>query len=124
MNQAELAEEIQVSTRTIASYEVLGMRPRGDVAARLARALNLSLSYLLDDTIPFVPSNPGGLDPNVSKHISARSSVATLLSRNCAFLLSSQVTQSEKDAFFDDVMHAYITNKKKTNEVELSEQAK
>ena len=49
MTQVELAEQVGVSQRTIASYESGGARARRSTIEKLARALKVSVKFLSDD---------------------------------------------------------------------------
>ena len=49
MTQHELAQEVGVSQRTIASYESGGARARKSTTEKLAHALKVSVRYLSDD---------------------------------------------------------------------------
>jgi len=48
--QESLAELLNIDTRQIWRYENSESEPKGDMVARLARALNVSTDYLLDLT--------------------------------------------------------------------------
>ena len=50
MTQHELAQEVGVSQRTIASYESGGAIARASTMLKLAKALNISSKYLSDDS--------------------------------------------------------------------------
>ena len=49
MTQHDLAQEVGVSQRTIASYESGGARARKSTTEKLAHALKVSVRYLSDD---------------------------------------------------------------------------
>jgi len=48
-SQAELAEKIGVTRRAIYNYEKTGVLPRAAVLKKIAEALNVSVSYLMDE---------------------------------------------------------------------------
>ena len=49
LSQTELAEKVGVSERSVYSYEQTGTFPRTAVLKRIAEALNVSVSYLMDE---------------------------------------------------------------------------
>ena len=51
LSQDQLAEKVGVSQRSITAYETDSAKPRGTTARKLARALNVSLDYLLSDDV-------------------------------------------------------------------------
>ena len=51
MSQAELAEKVGLSQRSITAYENEGTVPRGGTLKKLARALNVSVEYLMNDEV-------------------------------------------------------------------------
>ena len=50
MSQIELAEKTGVTERSIYSYEQTGTFPKSTVLKKLAEALNVTVSYLLDES--------------------------------------------------------------------------
>ena len=51
LNQQQLGELVGVSKRSIAAYETTDTKPRGNIARKLAAALQVSVDYLLNDEI-------------------------------------------------------------------------
>ena len=51
LNQQQLSELVGVSKRSIAAYETTDTKPRGNIARKLAAALQVSVDYLLNDEI-------------------------------------------------------------------------
>ncbi|MDY5912429.1 MAG: helix-turn-helix transcriptional regulator [Inconstantimicrobium porci] len=51
LKQSELAETIGVTEATLSRYENDKRKPRGEIALKIAKALNVSIDYLLDDNI-------------------------------------------------------------------------
>ena len=49
LSQAELAQMTGISERSLYTYEQLGTLPRKNNIRKLAEALHISVSYLLDD---------------------------------------------------------------------------
>ena len=115
MTQRELAEAIGVSQRTIASYESQGAIARRGTAQKLAHALKVSVKYLTDDNC----TNPLE-DIEKDNYIEqARALYGTkgardmdsLLKDNAALFAGGELSQEQKDIFFQAIMTAYVTSK-------------
>lgn len=115
LTQQQLAKEVGVSQRTIASYESGGARARRSTTEKLARALKVSVRFLSDDncTDPLA-------DIEKDEYIDqARSlygnkgvrDMEELLRDNAALFAGGELSQEQKDAFFQAVMTAYVTCK-------------
>ena len=115
MTQYELAQEVGVSQRTIASYESGGARARKSTTEKLAHALNVSVKYLSDDDC----TNPLE-DIEKDEYIEqARAKgvrdMDELLRENAALFAGGELSQEQKDAFFNAVMTAYVTCKEEAS---------
>jgi len=107
LSQTELAAQIGLSQRSITAYENENTIPRGNTIKKLARALNVSIEYLMNDEAAFidiVPDNYGSKGAKEAAH---------LLEQNQALFASSNLSQEAKDAFFEALMVAYINSKEK-----------
>lgn len=51
LNQRELADLVGITEATLSRYENNKREPKGLILAKLAKALNVSTDYLLDDTL-------------------------------------------------------------------------
>jgi len=115
LNQQQLSDLVGVSKRSIASYETTDMKPRGNVARKLASALQVSVDYLLNDDITdpkhgiekslYVEETRERLGAKAAKEMDI------LLEQNMALFAGGELDQEAKDAFFEAVMKAYITCK-------------
>ncbi len=115
LSQTKLGERVGVSQRSITAYERGEAKPRGRTLRKLARALNVSLDYLLDDDIDD-PQSGIAKDPHLEKMretygTPAEQEARTLLEKNMALFAGGTLSQEAKDAFFDAVMTAYVTCK-------------
>ena len=115
MTQKQLADEVGVSKRTIASCESDGAKARRATIEKLAAALKVSVKYL---------SNDDCLDPleDIDKDEYIEQARALygakgvrdmneLLADNAALFAGGELSQEQKDAFFEAVMTAYVTSK-------------
>lgn len=117
MSQTTLASLVQVSRRSIFSYESGEAIPRKRVLAKIAEALNVTVEYLTNDEIDDPES--GFARENSIKAAKAQfgakgaKEVERLLDQNLAFLAGGDVPQEDKDAFFDVLMSAYVAAKER-----------
>ncbi len=115
LNQQQLSDLVGVSKRSIAAYETTDTKPRGNIARKLASALQVSVDYLLNDDIidpkhgieksPYVEETRERLGAKAAKEMDV------LLEQNMALFAGGELDQEAKDAFFEAVMKAYITCK-------------
>lgn len=115
LNQQQLSDLVGVSKRSIAAYETTDTKPRGNMARKLASALQVSVDYLLNDDIidpkhgieksPYVEETRERLGAKAAKEMDV------LLEQNMALFAGGELDQEAKDAFFEAVMKAYITCK-------------
>ena len=117
LSQGKLAELCGVSTRTILCYEKGTMPPRRGTLLRLAKALKVSVKFLTDETCenPLADIERDGYIAEARKKFGDRGAkeLSELLADNIAMLSGGDVSQEEKDKFFEAVMTAYVTCKEK-----------
>ena len=118
LTQNELAREVGVSQRTIASYESGGARARRSTTEKLARALKVSVKYLSDDDCidPLADIEKDGYIEQARAMYGAKGvrDMEELLRDNAALFAGGELSQEQKDAFFEAVMKAYITCKEES----------
>jgi transcriptional regulator with XRE-family HTH domain len=109
--QNSLAQEVGVSARSIFGYEAGEKVPRPGTVVKLAKALGVSTKYLNDDNL----NDPA--DEDKEKYVNEAASrygeqgardIQALLNDNIALFAGGEISQSEKDTFFEAVMRAYI----------------
>lgn len=120
MTQSELAAKTGVSQRTIASYESGGAIARRSTMEKLARALKVSVKYLMEEncTDPLDEIEKDGYVEQ-ARELYGSSGVRdmdTLLRDNAALFAGGELSQDQKDAFFEAVMKAYLTCKEEAKE--------
>ena len=119
LTQLELAKAVGVSRRTIASYESGGARARRYTIEKLANALKVSVKYLSDDSCTD-PLEDIEKDEYIDQ---ARALYGTqgvrdmdeLLRENTALFAGGELSQAQKDAFFQAIMNAYVTCKEEAS---------
>lgn len=115
LTQQELADQVGVSKRTIASYECTDAMARRSTVVKLARALKVSVKYLTDPdcTNPLEDIEKDGHVEDARRLYGAAGArdVEALLNENAALFAGGELSQEEKDAFFEAVMRAYFASK-------------
>lgn len=115
LTQHELAQEVGVSQRTIASYESGGARARKSTTEKLARVLKVSTKYLSDDDCmnPLEDIEKDAYIEQARDLYGAKGvrDMDELLRDNAALFAGGELSQDQKDAFFQAVMTAYVTCK-------------
>ena len=118
LTQNELAREVGVSQRTIASYESGGARARRSTTEKLAHALKVSVKYLSDDACidPLADIEKDGYIEQARVLYGSKGvrDMDSLLQDNAALFAGGELSQEQKDAFFEAIMRAYITCKEES----------
>ena len=115
LTQRELAEIVGVSQRTIASYESGGAKARRHTIEQLANALKVSVKYLSDENCTN-PLDDIEKDPYVDQARALYGSrgandMDALLDENRALFAGGELSDEQKDQFFQAIMAAYLTSK-------------
>lgn len=115
MTQQELADAVGVSKRTIASYESGGAIARRSTTAKLASALKVSVKFLSDDTCtdPLEEIEKDDYLEQARALYGAKGvrDMDELLKENAALFAGGELSQDQKDKFFQAIMTAYVTSK-------------
>ena len=120
LSQTELAEKIGVSERSIYSYEQTGTYPRTAVLKRIADALNVSVTYLMDDDETDMMKNMSdelfiANAKNEYGHKGAREA-QEVLSRASALFAGGELDDGAKEIFFQSLMEVYLESKAEARE--------
>ncbi len=114
ITQSALAQAVGISTRSVFGYEAGQKTPRPGTVIKLAKVLGVSAKYLTDDNL----DEPA--DETKEKYVNEAAvkygeqgarDLQALLNDNIALFAGGELSQSEKDTFFEAVMRAYITCK-------------
>ena len=119
LTQEELADAIGVSRRTVASYESQGVVPRKSTLAKLASALKVSVKYLSNDECndPLADIEQDDYVAEARELYGEKGArdMEGLLAANTALFAGGELSQEQKDAFFNAVMTAYVTCKEEAS---------
>ena len=115
LTQPELAKIVGVSLRSIVAYEKYNQHPRQSTLLKLAKALKVSVKFLTDDNCqnPTEDIEKDGYIEQARELYGAGGvrDIDALLRDNAALFAGGELSQDQKDAYFEAVMKAYITCK-------------
>lgn len=115
LSQTQLGDAVGISLRAIVSYEKGEKKPRPGTMLKLAKALGVSVKFLSDDTCenPMEDIEKDGYIEEAREKYGAKGArdVDKLLADNAALFAGDELSQEQKDAFFQAVMTAYVTCK-------------
>lgn len=120
LSQTELAQLTGISERSLYTYEQLGTLPRKSNIRKLAEALHISVSYLLDyeesDTQSRI--NKDMFLAEERKQFGAKSAkeAQEVLGQVSSLFASSDLDEDAKDVFFQALMAIYMDSKKNGKE--------
>lgn len=120
ISQSELGDKVGVSLRSVLAYEKGAANPRPKTLLNLARVLGVSVKFLTDETCenPVEDIEKDGYIEEAREKYGAKGArdVDTLLAENCALFAGGELSQSEKDLFFEALTKAYIACKEEARE--------
>ena len=120
LSQIELAEKVGITERSIYNYEQAATYPKQPVLKKLADALNVSITYLVDEEVT-----------DQHKHIDQELFLASvknkygykgtreaseLLVRASALFAGGELDEGAKDIFFQSLMEVYLESKAEARE--------
>ena len=115
LSQSELAEKTGISERSLYTYEQTGILPRSNNLRRLADALNVSVSYLLDEeeTDPNKNIDHDIFIANSKNEYGYKGAreATELLSRASALFAGGELDDDAKELFFQSLMEVYLDSK-------------
>ncbi len=120
LSQPQLAQTVGVSVRSILAYEKGEKVPRQGTMLRLAKALKVSVKFLTCDDCedPMKDIEKDGYIEEARERYGAQGArdAEALLKDNAALFAGGELSQEQKDVFFEAVMKAYITCKEAARE--------
>jgi transcriptional regulator with XRE-family HTH domain len=120
LSQKELAEKVGVAERTIYTYEQAGTIPRTAILKKLAEALNVSATYLMDDGDSNRMKNPGEdmFLASVKDDYGVRGvrEAEEVLGRASALFAGGDLDDDAKEMFFQSIMEVYLESKAEARE--------
>ena len=115
LSQSELSEKTGISERSLYTYEQTGILPRSNNLRKLAEALNVSVSYLLDEeeTDPNKDIDHDIFIANSKNQYGYKGAreATELLSRASALFAGGGLDDEAKELFFQSLMEVYLDSK-------------
>ena len=115
LSQSDLAKKTGISERSLYTYEQTGTLPRSSNLCKIADALNVSVSYLLDEEETDTSKN---IDHDIfianSKNefgYKGAREATDILSRASALFAGGELDDEAKELFFQSLMEVYLDSK-------------
>lgn len=120
LSQTELAQLTGISERSLYTYEQLGTLPRKNNIIKLAEALHISVSYLLEDEKTDSQSHTGEeiFLAEAREQFGAKGAreAQEVLERVSSLFAGGDLDEDAKDIFFQALMSVYMDSKKSARE--------
>ena len=116
LSQTELAQMTGISERSLYTYEQLGTLPRKSNIRKLAEALHISVSYLLDekeiDSQSHIDNDIFIMEAREKFGSKGAKEAQDVLGRLNSLFAGGELDDDAKDVFFQAVMAVYMDSKK------------
>ena len=120
LSQTELAEMVGISERSIYSYEQTGTLPRTAVLKKLADALGVSVSYLMDeeetDKLKNISDELFIANARNEYGYKGAREAQEVLARASALFAGGELDDNAKEIFFQSLMEVYLESKAEARE--------
>ena len=120
LSQTEVAQLTGISERSLYTYEQQGVTPRMGNVVKLAEALKVSVSYLMDeeeeDTQSHIDEDAYVADAIAKYGAKGAREVRDVLGRTQALFAGGDMDDEAKDVFFQAIMQVYLESKEKARE--------
>ena len=120
LSQTELSQKTGISERSLYTYEQTGIMPRSNNLRKLADALNVSVSYLLDEneTDPTKNIEEDIFIANSKKRFGYKGAkeASEIISRATALFAGGELDEDAKELFFRSLTEVYLDSKQKASE--------
>lgn len=120
LSQTELAQLTGISERSLYTYEQLGTIPRKSNIRKLAEALHISVSYLLDDektdSQKHIDEDRFLAETREQFGTKGAKEAQEVLERVSSLFAGGDLDEDAKDVFFQALMTVYIDSKKNARE--------
>ena len=120
LSQTELAQITGISERSLYTYEQLGTLPRKSNIRKLAEALHISVSYLLDEeetnTQSHIDDDMFIADAKEKFGAKGAKEAQEVLGQVNSLFAGGELDDDAKDVFFQAVMAVYMDSKKSAQE--------
>lgn len=120
LSQTELSQLTGISERSLYTYEQLGTIPRSGNIKKIAEALRVSVTYLMDDgeTDKTKHIEQDQFIDDVKQEFCSKGAreAKEILSRTGALLAGGELDDEAKEVFFQSLMEVYLDSKQAARE--------
>ncbi|MBS5388850.1 MAG: helix-turn-helix transcriptional regulator [Clostridiales bacterium] len=117
LSQTELAQLTGISERSLYTYEQLGTLPRKNNIRKLAEALHISVSYLVDEEQTNSQNHISKtIFLNDAQENSGVKEAQEIFMRLNSLFAGEKLDEKTKDLFFQAIMYVYIDSKRTAKE--------
>lgn len=107
MKQKELADKVGITEATLSRYENGKRNPRGDIAAKLAKALDVTTDYLLNENSNDVSQHKASTPPKREQK-----NHNTFMEDAKALFMNGELDEDDKEKIFKDISDLFWESKK------------
>lgn len=107
MKQKELADKVGITEATLSRYENGKRNPRGDIAAKLAKALGVTTDYLLNESSNDVSQHKDSTPPKREQK-----DHDTFMEDAKALFMNGELDEDDKEKIFKDISDLFWESKK------------
>ncbi len=107
MKQKELADKVGITEATLSRYENGKRNPRGDIAAKLAKALGVTTDYLLNEN-----SNDVSQHKVSTPTKKEQKDHDTFMEDAKALFMNGELDEDDKEKIFKDISDLFWESKK------------
>lgn len=120
LTQQQLADEVKVSSRAVKAYEKGEMNPRQGTIFLIAKALKISIKYLTDencdDPKEDIEKDEYIVDGREQYGSKGARDVQALLNESTALFAGGELSQEEKDLYYQALTKAYMKSREVAKE--------
>ena len=120
LSQTELSQMTGISERSLYTYEQLGTMPRSGNIKKIAEALKVSVTYLLDgeetDPMKHIEHDQFIKDAKREYGTKGAREASEVLHRAGALFAGGELDDEAKDVFFQALMEVYLDSKNSARE--------
>ncbi len=107
MKQKELADKVGITEATLSRYENGKRNPRGDIAAKLAKALDVTTDYLLNENF-----NDASHSKSSTPTKREQKDHDTFMEDAKALFMNGELDEDDKEKIFKDISDLFWESKK------------
>ena len=119
LSQVELAEIVDISERSLYSYEQTGVLPKSTTLKKIADALGVTVAYFMDEDESAVHADiDQDLLANIKSEFGSKGvrEARDVVARASALFAGGDLDDESKDLFFQSLLEVYMDSKREARE--------